>query len=223
MTSDAFFALMCMSMFGLLFGFVLAFSGYRFFLFLLPIWGFFFGFGFGAQTIQFIFGTGFLSDVTSWVVGFFVALIFAVLSYLFYIFAVAMIAGSLGYGVGAAIILAIMPNFGFLAWVVGVVIGVLFAIAVITLNIQKYVIIFATGIQGAAIIVGVFIFMLGGIPSSEIFENPVQTAFQNSPWWTIIFLVVTALGIVAQIQTTQRWEVETYNRWDEMSPPGVGV
>src|SRR5262249_28450475 len=73
MTTDSFFALMCMSLFAFLFGAILAFSGYRFFLFLLPVWGFFFGFGLGAQTIQAIFGTGFLSDVTSWVVGFFVA------------------------------------------------------------------------------------------------------------------------------------------------------
>src|SRR6476619_8218511 len=89
------------------FGFVLAFGGYRFFLLLLPIWGFFFGFGLGAQTIQAIFGSGFLSDVTSWIVGFVVALIFAVLSYLFYIFAVALIAGSLGYALGTGLLVAI--------------------------------------------------------------------------------------------------------------------
>src|SRR3954466_3169465 len=100
MTNDSFFALMCMSLFALLFGSILAFSGYRFFLFLLPIWGFFFGFALGAETIQAIFGTGFLSDVTSWVVGFFAGLLFAVLSYLFYFAAVAILAGSLGYTLG---------------------------------------------------------------------------------------------------------------------------
>jgi len=40
-------------------------GGYRFFIFLLPIWGFFFGFGLGAQAVQALFGDAFLSTVTS--------------------------------------------------------------------------------------------------------------------------------------------------------------
>src|SRR3954470_844504 len=107
MTTDSFFALLCVSLLTLFFGFVMAFSGYRFFLILLPIWGFFFGFSVGAQAIQAIFGTAFLSDVTSWVVGFVVAAIFAVASYLFYFIAVAMLAGSLGYALGAGLMMAI--------------------------------------------------------------------------------------------------------------------
>ena len=94
------FELLCMSMLALLVGLTVTFSGYRFFLFLLPIWGFFFGFGLGAETLQVLFGVGFLATVSSWVVGFFVGAIFAVLSYLFYIVAVALLAGSFGYGLG---------------------------------------------------------------------------------------------------------------------------
>ena len=109
MTTSVFFSLACSSMIALFFGAVLAFNGYRLFIFLLPVWGFFFGFVFGAQAIQAILGTGFLSDVTSWVIGFIVALVFAVLSYLFYFFAVALLAGSLGYSLGVGIMLAILP------------------------------------------------------------------------------------------------------------------
>jgi hypothetical protein len=85
------FELLCMSLIGLLFGLAVAYGGYRLFLILLPIWGFFFGFGLGAQTLQAIFGVGFLSTISSWVVGLIVGLIFAVLSYLFYIVAVALL------------------------------------------------------------------------------------------------------------------------------------
>ena len=85
--------LLCVSMVAILFGALLAFGGYRFFLFLLPLWGFFFGFGLGAQTVQALLGEGFFGTVTGWVVGFVLALIFAVLSYLFYYFGVAILAG----------------------------------------------------------------------------------------------------------------------------------
>ncbi len=78
------FELLCAALIALLFGTVVCFGGYRLFLLLLPIWGFFFGFGLGAQTIQLLFGQEFLATITSWVVGLVVAILFAVLSYLFY-------------------------------------------------------------------------------------------------------------------------------------------
>ena len=95
--------LFCAIMIALLFGLAVCFGGYRLFIFLLPIWGFFFGFGLGAQTMQALFEQDLFASVISWVVGFLAGLVFAVLSYLFYMFAVAILAGSLGWGLGIAL------------------------------------------------------------------------------------------------------------------------
>lgn len=219
MTNESFLALMCAAVIGLFFGFVLTFSGYRFFLILLPIWGFFFGFGLGAQTIQAIFGTAFLSDVTSWVVGFVVGVVFAVLSYLFWVFAVALIGGSLGYALGAGIVLAIFPSLDITAWLVGIVLGVIFAIGTVVLNLQKWIIIIATAVLGAGVIIGTFLFIFGGLPSAQVVQNPVRAVLQSSPLLMITTLVVAVLGIVSQFQTTRNWEVQKYNRWEEMNAP----
>jgi len=217
MSNEPFFALACASVIGLLFGSVLAFGGYRFFLILLPIWGFFFGFGLGAQTIQAIFGGGFLSDITSWIVGFVVALVFAVLSYLFYIFAVALIAGSLGYALGAGLMMAIGFDMSFITWLVGIIAGVAVAIAVLVLNIQKWVIVIATALLGAAVIVGTFLTMFGSLPPQVLVANPVRFVLQTSPFWMIVFLIIAVLGGVAQYQTSRRLEIDTYNRWEQMA------
>ena len=107
MVNESLFTLMCAGVIGSLFGLLMAFSGYRLFLLLLPVWGFFFGLALGADTMQALFGVGFLATITSWVVGFVVGAVFAVLSYLFYMFAVAVIAGSLGYVVTAAVLYGI--------------------------------------------------------------------------------------------------------------------
>jgi hypothetical protein len=216
MTNDSFFAIACLSIIGLLFGSVLAFGGYRFFLILLPIWGFFFGFGLGAQTIQAIFGSGFLSDVTSWIVGFVVALIFAVLSYLFYIFAVALIAGSLGYVLGIWLMMAIGFDMGFITWLVGIIAGVAVSIAVLILNIQKWVIVIATALLGAAVIVGTFLTMFGSLPPQVLVANPVRFVLQTSPFWLFVYLVIAGMGVVAQFLTTQRWQIESYDRYGEV-------
>jgi hypothetical protein len=216
MTNDSFFAIACLSIIGLLFGSVLAFGGYRFFLILLPIWGFFFGFGLGAQTIQAIFGSGFLSDVTSWIVGFVVALIFAVLSYLFYIFAVALIAGSLGYVLGIWLMMAIGFDMGFITWMVGIIASIALTIGVLVLNIQKWVIVIATALLGAAVIVGTFLTMFGSLPPQVLVANPVRFVLQTSPFWLFVYLVIAGMGVVAQFLTTQRWQIETYDRYGEV-------
>jgi hypothetical protein len=219
MTGESFFALAVSSMIALFFGAVLAFAGYRFFLFLLPIWGFFFGFGLGAQTVQALFGEGFLSTVSSWLVGFVVALIFAVCSYLFYFFAVALIGASLGYALGVGLMQAIGFNLEFLTWLVGIIAGLAFGAAVLLLNIQKWVIIIATALLGAGVIVGTFLFLFGDLPPEQLVQNPVRFVLQSSPLWALVFLLVAVLGGAAQAASTRRWQVSTYNRWDTLAEP----
>jgi hypothetical protein len=213
MTTDSFFAVMCGGMIALLFGLALAFAGYRLFLVLLPIWGFFFGFVFGAQAIQAIFGEAFLATVTSWVVGFIVAVIFAALAYLFYIFAVAIISFSLGYSATIGVLTALgMPLLGgLIAWLIAVVVGIALAVVVLRFNIQKLVIEFATAFMGAASIVGVFVLLFGG-PAAQIMENPVKFVLNTSPFWLIVFIVLGIVGFAAQFMNNRSWEAQTYNR-----------
>ena len=60
------FEIICGTMIALLFATFVCFAGYRFFLVLLPIWGFFFGFALGVQSIQALIGDGSFATVTSW-------------------------------------------------------------------------------------------------------------------------------------------------------------
>jgi hypothetical protein len=211
MTTDSFLAIMCVSVLLLFFGSVVAFMGYRFFLLLLPVLGFIWGFFFGAQMIQAIFGTGFLSDVTSWVVGFIFALVFAALSYVFYFMAIAILAGGLGYSLGVGLMGAIGFDFGFLTWLVGAILAVVFAVGVLVLNIQKWVIIGATSLLGAGIILGTFLALFGKLPPQDVAANPVRTALDSSPLWFILFLAVAVMGFVVQYQASR-------NRMDDFYP-----
>jgi hypothetical protein len=198
-------------MIALLFGLVLVVGGYRIFLVLLPIWGFFFGFGLGAQTLQALFGVGFLSTISSWVVGFFTGAIFAVLSYLFYIVGVVLLAGSLGYAIGAGFMGLIGIQMGFLVWIVGMVVAVALAIVTIMFNLQKYVIIVATAMGGAGIIVSTLVLGVRGASIvSLLSENPVRFILQDSWFWTLVYIVLAGGGIVLQILNTRNWELEAY-------------
>ena len=204
------FDLFCATMLALLFGLVVCFGGYRLFLSLLPIWGFFFGFALGATWLQALFGVGFLATVTSWIVGFLVGALFAVLSYMFYAFAVAMIAGSLGYALGAGFMNLIGLDWNWLVWLVGIVAGIAAVVVTFWFNIQKYVIVAATAIGGAGMIVITLMFGYIGMTLAKFFENPVRLALQDSPLWAIFFVLLAAAGIVVQIVTTRTYVVEAY-------------
>lgn len=215
MVTDSFLTLACAGLIGTLFGLALCFSGYRLFLVLLPIWGFVFGLFLGAQTIQALLGDAFLATVTSWVVGFIVALIFAVLSYLFYMFAVLFLAGSLGYAIAVGLLLWIGLDFGFIVWLIGIVAAVALAIVTIVFNLQKWVIIVATAIMGAGVIFGTMISLFN--PVSRLLENPVQVALQESVLLLILFIVLAIAGIAVQFRANREYTLESYDRWAEMS------
>jgi hypothetical protein len=145
------------------------------------------------------------------VVGFIVALIFAVLSYLFYLFAVALIAGSLGYAAAVGLLTAIGMDFGFIVWLIGLVAGVALAVVVLRFNIQKIVIELATAFLGAGAIIGTFVALFSGIRSTELIQLGTKWVLQN-PLWLIVFIVLGVLGLVAQIRNDRNFEVRTYNR-----------
>lgn len=202
--------LLCAVIIALGFGTLVAFSGYRLFLSLLPIWGFFFGFVLGAQTVQAFLGGGIFGTATSWVVGFFVALVFAVLSYLFYFWAVAIIAGSLGYGLGVGLMHLIGLDFALIPWVVGIIAGVVLILATFRYNLAKVVIIAATAIGGSALAIGTLAVGPGNVAVAEVFRNPVQAIMAVGPWWSVLFIIMAAGGFYVQWQANRHWTAEPY-------------
>jgi len=213
MTTDSFLATMLVAMVAMFFGFAVSFAGYRLFMVLLPIWGFVFGFILGGQTIQAIFGGGFLATVTGWVFGFVVAAIFAVLSYMFYFLAVGIIAGSLGYLAGISFMSAIGSSFGVLNWIVAIVLAVILIIATYALNIQKWVVIIATAAVGAGMVIWTMLLLF--YPAANVMASPVKVALDNNIWLLLLFLVIAVCGFVAQYKSSSKFKLEEYNRYEE--------
>jgi hypothetical protein len=204
------FEMFCMALIALFVGMAICFNGYRWFLILLPIFGFVFGFGLGLDTMQSLFGTGTFATVTGWVVGFIVALIFAVLSYLFYFVGVALAGGALGYAIGVGFMGLIGFNPGLITWLVGVALGVIFAIATIALNLQKWMIVAVSAFGGAGVIIGTFLMMFGVIEPTTFGAGAVKAAIADSWFWFIGFLILAFLGLTAQVLTGRNYQIEGY-------------
>lgn len=196
-------------------------AGYKLFRLVLPIWGFFFGFLLGVQTIQVLFNVGFLATITSWVAGFIVGLIFAVLAYPFYLFGVAIIAASLGYFATVGLWLWLGLSFGFVMWLIAIVVAIALAAVTLIYNLQRLVIIIATAILGAGLIAEVITAMFK--PHALLLENPVKVMLQTSPWLLILFLFLVIFGIIVQFRTTRSASVAVPSTpvKSTMAPPAV--
>jgi len=202
------------ALFAILVGVAFALWGYRIFLVLLPIWGFFAGFWLGAHGITLLFGEGFLATTTGWMVGLVVGFLLAIFSYLFYGLGVAVIAGSIGYAIGSGMMAAMGLTAGWLLFIVGASVAVMVILLTLLLNLQKYVIITLTALGGAnAILLGILLLFnrvtLAGLSGAG---NAIQPVLADSWFWSIAWVVVAALGILYQVRSNRvfRWQKEYY-------------
>jgi hypothetical protein len=182
-------------------------AGYRFFLVMLPIWGFFAGFWLGAMGTSLLLGSGFLGTTTGLIVGFVVGIIGAVLSYLFYLVGVALVAAAFGGMLGSAF----MGIFGIdsgLLYVIVVIVSALVAVGLtLLLNLQKYVIIVFTAIAGAALVVMAGMLVFGQITPADLQTGGgfLQPIFQGSWLWGLVWLVLAVAGVVIQIRANRTY------------------
>ncbi len=200
----------CATLIALGFGLTFLCFGYRLFLVLLPLWGFLFGLLLGGQAMQAIFDYGFFANIGTWIVAFAVGAVFAVLSYLFWAVAVALMAGSLGYAVGAGLLNLFGIDTGLLTVLVGLALAVAVAIVTFRFNLQRYMVIAVTALYGTASILGTLFYGAYGSSLARMAENPVRHILDQSWLWVIFFLVLIAGGIYLQIVTTRDVEYAPY-------------
>jgi hypothetical protein len=195
------------ALFALIFGLAFCFAGYRVFLVMLPIWGFFAGFWLGAEATSLLLGTGFLAATTGWVIGFVVGLLGAVLSYLFYMLGVGLLAAAFGWAMGAGFMNALGFDPGLLTAMVGIIAALMMAGLVVLLNIQKYVIIAITAIGGANAIVLSGLLLFGRVSLEELrgAGNAIAPILQDSWFWLVIWLALGAAGLIVQIMTNRTY------------------
>jgi hypothetical protein len=204
----------------ILVGLAFTFAGFRLFLILLPIWGFFFGWFFGSEMVATIFGTGFLADVTGIVVGFVFALIFAVASYLWYWLAVTILGGSVGYAVGIGLVGFLGITNNFINVSIGLLVAIVFALAAIWLRLPKYLAIALTSIGGATATIAGLAILFGKLKIADIgTRGSTIGAIQDLNWiWAAAAVILAIIGIVAQTRSTLQTEVVAYSAYRN---PGV--
>jgi hypothetical protein len=197
-------------------GAAFTFWGFRFFLILLPIWGFFAGFIFGANGISYLLGDGFLATTLGWVVGFVLGIVFAILSYLYYWVAVVLLGAAVGYAAGIGLMHWLGNGGGLLAFSVGVIGAVILAGLVIVLRVPKYLVVVLTAFGGAFTAVYGVALIFNVVPLKDTTSGNVDQAgggilgsFAQAnlgALWVVAAVVLGAVGLLYQMRTTTEIE-----------------
>jgi Domain of unknown function (DUF4203) len=223
MSSDGTLATVVAASVLLLLGGIVALFGYRMLWIILPIWGFFFGLAVGGQGVQAIFGDGFLSTAFSWIIAFCLGVLFALLSYLFWFIAVALVGGYLGYAIVVGFFGLIGVDLGVLVWLIGVAVGIVTASLTLRFNVQKYVVVIGTSFLGAAAVVATIIMLFNPLDPATFADHPVKVVFDQGIGWAIMLLLIALGSMAFQFASTRYYEVQRYDRWEEFTSAPDGT
>ncbi len=166
----------------------------------IPIWGFFAGFAFGAGIVAEFSDEHFLGTVLGWVLGLVFALIFAVLAYLYYYVAIVIAMGAAGFAIGSGIVVAIGIDWNWVAVLVGLVVGLLVGLVSVFTNVPMIVLVFIGSIAGAVGVTGGLMLLVGSLNSADFSRGDFTDTVSNSFWWSLLLLVLAVFGIIVQLR-----------------------
>ena len=191
-----------------LIGLAVCFFGLRFWFVLLPVFGGIAGFFVGARVIQDVFGTGFLSTATSWIVGIVVGLAFALLSYFVWYAGAIIMAGAVGASLFSGILHALFSNpWGVVLFIVALIGALIFAVGALILNLPVYIVIVNSALAGASLAIAGLLTIFGTIQVLELANGATlavvnETRLGNASWlWVLAWIVLAVAGIFYQLRS----------------------
>ncbi len=185
-------------------GAVFCFAGYRAFRIVIPIWGAFTGFALGAGLISSWTDDAMLAKPLGWLLGLVLALVFALLAYLYYAFAVVLAMASLGFLLGSSLMTALGMEWEWLVVLVGLAVGVGAALLALLANMPRLLLIVVSALAGATAIVAGAMLLFGTLETSDLNHAAVTETIDDSWWWWIVYAVLAVVGIVAQLASGAR-------------------
>jgi hypothetical protein len=195
-------------------GALFCFRGYLALRLVIPIWGAFAGFVFGAGLVDSITGDGFLGTALGWGVGFAVAIVFSLIAYLYYEVAVIIGMSAIGFTLGVTVMAAIGVTWSWVIVLVGVVTALALALLAIIADVPMMLLTLLTATAGATTMV-TGVMLLAGTLSTDDFEVAATTeTIDDAWWWYAMYAVLVILGIVAQLRDQERLRQTLRQNWE---------
>ena len=167
---------------------------------LIPVWGFFAGFAFGAGLVAGLADERFLGTVLGWVLGLVFAVVFAVIAYLYYYIAITLAMAAFGFAIGSGLVVALGIDWNWVAVLVGTVVGVIVGILSIVVDMPVIVLIVFSSFAGAVGVVGGLMLLVGSLNSADFTKGDFTDTVENGWAWSLLLLALALVGILNQVR-----------------------
>jgi hypothetical protein len=194
-------------------GALLVFFGRRVILVLLPVFGFFAGFWIGAEFMQLLLGTGFLGTISGWALGIILALIGAVLSYVFFPIGIALLCGAFAASLLTGFLRWLGIEVNWLLALIGLIVGFVIAWLAFWRKWDSWIVMGLTALGGGMLMALGLAWLFGQITTEQIRAmgdavNPLLTA---SPWWLLLVAGLAVAGFIVQMRRELRFQYQQYD------------
>lgn len=206
---DVIFALLV-----ILAGGLFCFFGYLAFRVIIPIWGAVVGFSLGAGLIAAATDEGFLRSGLAWIVAIGLAVLFALLAYLFYWVAVVLAMGSIGFTLGASVMGALGVDWNWIVVLVGIAAGVLLAVLAIVSDFPMVLLVLLSALAGASAVTAGLMVLTGAIETDDFTDEAVTAQAGDDWWWYLVYGVLAVAGIVYQLRAMARVRGSMRESWE---------
>lgn len=182
---------------------------------LFPLIGFVAGFSAGAGMISAVTGDGFLSTAFSWVVGFFVALLFALLAYFFYAFAIVLAFAGLGFSLAAAVLSIFNLDWNWLVIIVGTITAIAFGLFAAVGGLPMGVLIVATSFFGASMVIYGLLLVLNIASFGDFSNGEIYRAIRTNVGLYVLWVTASVSATIAQFKVLGEQTKLAQEYWDK--------
>jgi hypothetical protein len=204
----------------LLVGLAVGFAGLRLWFILLPILGFVAGLSAGVALMHWIFNEGLFSTGLGLIIGFFLGLIFALLSYLYWYFGVLFGAGYVGAELGSGLMHAVNIDSNFLIAIAAILGAIALVVIAIILLLPLIMVIVMSAMAGAAWVVAGFMLIFGAIDRADLGFGAVAAAINDHWFWFLAWFILAVIGITFQLRLFGSIELPD-DRWTNAGTGGL--
>jgi hypothetical protein len=199
----------------LLTGAVFCFRGYLAMRIVIPVWGAFAGFMLGAGIVA--GDAGFLANLTGWLVGAALAVVFGAIAYLYYEVSVIIGMMAIGFVLGTGLMVALGVSWSWLIVLSGVVLAVVLSFVAIAADLPMTLLTVLTALAGASTMVGGLMLMFGTVDLDDFDLGTTTENIGDGWWWFVLYGGLVVAGMIAQFTDVDRrretlrqaWRAET--------------
>jgi hypothetical protein len=177
---------------------------------IIPLWGAYVGFLLGAGLVG---GDDFLGTTSSWVLGLAVALLFALLAYLYYAVAVILGMSLIGFVLGTSAMVALGVTWSWVVVSVGVIGAVVLAVVALLGDMPMVILTVLTALAGATTIVAGVMLVFGVIELDDLGSGVTTEQLDDDWWWYALYGALAVAGMITQLGDTARRRATLRDAW----------